>query len=86
MFGVVKWRGEEYRSGSFVFLTPGVFKFKSGAAPVFKSHSRKEDKVSYCYEIKLHRSYYSMHAFYINVFVKLSFIWQSSLKLFYLKT
>lgn len=48
VFGVVKWRGEEYRSGSFVFLTPGVFKFKSGAAPVFKSHSRKEDKVSCC--------------------------------------
>lgn len=46
MYGVVKWRGEEYRPGSFVFLTPGVFKFKSGKAAVFKRDGRKDEKVS----------------------------------------
>lgn len=32
LFGVVYWRGEEYRMGSFVFLAPTAFKFKTSSS------------------------------------------------------
>lgn len=44
-YGVVHWRGEEYRSGTCVFLTPTTFRFKT-YGNVFKGFKgSKSEKV-----------------------------------------
>ncbi|KAJ9600521.1 hypothetical protein L9F63_026341, partial [Diploptera punctata] len=45
LYGVVRLRGEEYRVGSFVFLQPGVLKFKNFSnGLITKKEKMKEDK------------------------------------------
>ena len=46
LYGVVRFRGEEYRVGTSVFLRPGSFKFKNSASVTLtKKDSNKDQKV-----------------------------------------
>jgi len=46
LYGVVRFRGEEYRVGTSIFLRPGSFKFKASASGTLtKKDSSKDQKV-----------------------------------------
>ena len=49
-YGVVYWRGEEYRTGTCVFLTPTAFRFKT-YGNVFKGFKsiKSEKVINYVY-------------------------------------